>query len=162
MLSELIPGYVLRRGSRLDRALLVKFMQRTYQELYPDRDFSHLAGTVDRYCSHKTPLWWVEPSSNSGEMTVPVPKVGGLWLGNAIDQLGGDRHAHIFLVYVEPEHRRQGIGTALIRHAEAWAKQRGDRQIALQVFVENQPALNLYHKLGYEPLSMWMVKSLEG
>ena len=81
-------------------------------------------------------------------------------MGNAIDQVRGDRHAHIFLLYVEPEHRRRGIGTALLRYLENWAIQRGDRQIGLQVFQSNQAALNLYNQLGYETQSLWMVKSL--
>jgi len=81
-------------------------------------------------------------------------------VGNAIDQIGGSRHAHIFLLYVVPEHRRQGIGTALMRYVENWAIQRGDRQLGLQVFQSNQAALNLYNQLGYQTQSLWMVKSL--
>jgi ribosomal protein S18 acetylase RimI-like enzyme len=45
-------------------------------------------------------------------------------------------------------------------HAEAWAKERGDRQMGLQVFVANQPAISLYQKLGYTSQSIWMVKPL--
>nr|WP_232731827.1 GNAT family N-acetyltransferase [Oscillatoria sp. PCC 10802] len=152
----MIPGYTLRTGSRLDRARLLKFMQLTYQEICPDGDFSHLAQTVEQYFGSNTPLWWVEATSPSQK--VPV---GCLWLGSAIDQVSGDRHAHIFLVYVAPEHRRRGIGSALMQHAETWAKDRGDRQIGLQVFLTNQPALNLYRKLGYDTQSLWMLKPLK-
>jgi ribosomal protein S18 acetylase RimI-like enzyme len=163
----LLPGYTLRAGSGLDRALLVKFMQRTYQELYPEHDFSHLALTVEQYFSSKTPLWWVDLKDEADSAFYPPPftrhpsPVGCLWAGNAIDQVSGNRHAHIFLVYVVPEHRRRGIGEALVSHAEAWAKERGDHQIALQVFVQNQPALNLYQKLGYQTQSLWMLKLLQ-
>jgi len=83
-----------------------------------------------------------------------------MWLGNAVDQLQGDRHTHIFLLYVMSEHRRRGIARALMRQAEDWARARGDRQIGLQVFQSNQPALNLYHLLGYQTQSFWMVKPL--
>lgn len=148
-----IPGYTLRTGTKSERALLVKFLQQMYQELYPEQDFSHLAQTVEQYYSSKTPVWWVEEDSSAAKAPV-----GCLWLGNAIDQVSGSRHAHIFMLYVAPEHRRRGIGKALVRHAEAWAKQRGDRQIGLQVFVKNQSALNLYRQLGYETQSLWMLK----
>jgi ribosomal protein S18 acetylase RimI-like enzyme len=60
-----------------------------------------------------------------------------------------------------PEHRRRGIGTALMQYVENWATNRGDRQIGLQVFQSNQPALNLYNQLGYQTQSLWMVKSLQ-
>jgi ribosomal protein S18 acetylase RimI-like enzyme len=148
-----IPGYRLRSGSGLDRALLVKFMQRTYQELYPGGDFAHLARTVEQYLSAETALWWVAADADPSAIAC-------LWLGNAIDQVTADRHAYVFLLYVSPDHRQQGIGSALMHQAEVWAKQRGDRQIGLQVFCHNQPALNLYQKLGYHTHSIWMVKPL--
>ncbi|MBP5971611.1 GNAT family N-acetyltransferase [Brasilonema sp. CT11] len=201
MSEELLPGYTIRRGSTLDRALLVKFMQRTYQEAFPQQDFSHLARTVEQYFSRDTPLWWVDfveveqketgeagGQDNSKSRSVaseatqsqnsklgvspslphsPPPSlrsssaIAGLWVGNAIDQVQGDRHAHIFLLYVLPEHRRQGIGTALMQYVENWARARGDHQIGLQVFQTNTAALNLYNQLGYETQSLWMVKSLK-
>ena len=46
MSNLLIPGYELRAGSTLERALLLKFLQRTDKEAYPKQDFSHLAMTV--------------------------------------------------------------------------------------------------------------------
>lgn len=155
-------GYRLRAGSGLDRALLVKFMQRTYQELHPEQEFLHLAETVDRFLSPETPLWWVEiDASVSDSSSARPPAIAGLWMGNAIDQLQGDRHAHIFLLYVDPAHRRRSIGTALMHHAERWARQRGDRQMGLQVFSANQPALQLYEKLGFAPQSLWLIKPLD-
>lgn len=184
MSEQLLPGYFIRRGSTLERSLLVKFMQRSYQYLFPDQDFAHLARTVEQYLSKDTPLWWVDfegareedmgtqgrgDTGNflqtlSPSLRLPLSAssspVACLWVGNAIDQVQGDRHAHIFLLYVEPEHRRRGIGTALLRYLENWAIQRGDRQIGLQVFQSNQAALNLYNQLGYQTQSLWMVKSL--
>jgi ribosomal protein S18 acetylase RimI-like enzyme len=138
-------------------------MQRTYQDLFPKQDFAHLAQTVEQYLSRDTPLWWVDFLEKAEEEITPSSSnspVACLWVGNAIDQVQGDRHAHIFLLYVDPEHRRRGIGTALMQYIENWATQRGDRQIGLQVFQSNQPALNLYNQLGYQTQSLWMVKSL--
>jgi len=161
--EKLLPDYKVRSGSTLDRALLVKFMQRTYQDMFPRQDFSHLSATVEQYLSKDTPLWWVEYSAEKKEQIniFPTRPIACLWMGNAIDQISGLRHAHIFLLYVNPEHRRKGIGTALIRYAENWAKQRGDMQIALQVFQTNTPALQLYNQLGYQTQSLWRVKHLQ-
>jgi ribosomal protein S18 acetylase RimI-like enzyme len=179
--EQLLPGYIIRRGSLLERSLLLKFMQRTYQDLFPNEDFSHLEQTVKQYFSSDTPLWWVGEEGEQGRnkeslssaplplcpsvtersrSAAPHPPIACLWVGNAIDQVHGNRHAHIFILYVVPEHRRRGIGTALMRYVENWAIQRGDRQIGLQVFQSNKPALNLYNQLGYQTQSIWMVKFL--
>ncbi|MBE9228753.1 GNAT family N-acetyltransferase [Phormidium sp. LEGE 05292] len=154
MKYKLPPNYYFISGSSLERASLVKFMQKTYQELFPEQNFSHLAITVEKYFSAETPLWWVEEKLENAAGN----KVGCLWLGNGIDQVKGDRHAHIFLLYVAPEHRRQGLGKSLMQLGEDWAKNRGDRQISLQVFQSNQPAVNLYSQLGFQTQSLWMVK----
>ncbi|HBW57758.1 MAG TPA: GNAT family N-acetyltransferase [Oscillatoriales bacterium UBA8482] len=157
MSEVFIPGYRLRQGSRLDRALLLKFVYRTYKEQFPEQELSHLASTVEQYFSPQTPLWWVEQFDPDPE---PARQVACLWLGNGIDLANGERTAHVFLLYVAPEHRKRGIGSALMAHAELWATGRGDRQISLQVFTNNQPALNLYQKLGYQPHSLLMQKIL--
>lgn len=151
-------------------------MQRTYQDLFPNQDFSHLEQTVKQYFSSDTPLWWVDEEDTNTERHKEAGKllsvsecppvlassnpIACVWVGNAIDQVQGNRHAHIFVLYVAPEYRRRGIGTALMQYVENWAIQRGDRQIGLQVFQSNKPALNLYDRLGYQTQSLWMVKFL--
>lgn len=150
----LLPGYYLRSGTGRDRDQLVDFMARTYRESYPQADLSHLPQTVDQFWSEVTPFWFVEAASR------PQEPLGCLWLGTAVDQVKGDRHTHLFLLYVDPSQRRRGIGTALMRHGEVWAREQGDRQMGLQVFQTNQPALRFYQALGYQTQALWMVKPL--
>ncbi len=148
--------YQLRRGSVKDRGLLVKFMQVTYQELFPQQsDLSHLKTTVNQYLSAKTPLWWVVVKGQEHQSLKPV---ACLWMGNAIDQVTGDRYGHIFLIYVNPDHRRRGLATALIQQAKKWVLSRGNHRLGLQVFDINQPALGLYHHLGFQTQSRLMFK----
>ncbi len=147
-----IPGYELHRGSAIDRASLVKFMHLTYTELFPDCALTHLTQTVEQYFSAATPLWWVKFEQQP---------IACLWTGVAIEQTSGIHHAHIFLIYVKPAYRRQGIGRSLMRVAEDQARANGDRQIGLQVFVSNQPAIALYQRLGYHPQAVSMLKSLD-
>ncbi|MGF1672411.1 MAG: GNAT family N-acetyltransferase, partial [Rivularia sp. (in: cyanobacteria)] len=103
MVEKLLPDYTVRSGSTLDLALLVKFMQRTYQDIFPQQDFTHLSQTVEQYLSPDTPLWWVEYSAPLKPVSIfPSRPIACLWMGNAIDQITGLRHAHIFLLYVIP------------------------------------------------------------
>jgi GNAT superfamily N-acetyltransferase len=146
--------YQLITGGMMEAASLVKFLQLTYQELYPDQQhYQHLQLTVDRYLSNETPLWFVTRSDQN-----TVTKIGCLWLGIAIDQVNGLRHPNIFTIYVDPDHRRQGIGKALVTHAEVWAKTQGYTQMGLQVFTTNHPAIELYQQLGYQARSISMMR----
>jgi len=152
-----VPGYQVRVGSSLDRAMLVKFMQRNYAELDASQPRHHIAATVDRYLSRDTPLWWVDVNQ-SNETNSPV---GCIWLGQATDQRQGVVHPYVLLLYVDPGHRRRGIATALLNTAHHWARSEGAGQISLQVFSDNAPAQALYEKLGYQPEAILMKKALE-
>lgn len=50
---------------------------------------------------------------------------------------------------VAPEHRREGIGTALIEGAFDWAREFAVEKITLNVFPHNARALALYEKMGF-------------
>ncbi|PSF36618.1 GNAT family N-acetyltransferase [Aphanothece hegewaldii CCALA 016] len=143
-------GYQLRVGTKSDRTLLLDFMYKTYQEFFLEqKKFSHLADTVAQYFSQTTPLWWIEFQKKP---------VGCLWMGSGVDQITGQRYSHIFIVYVSLEHRRKGIGSFLMNQAEIWAKSQGNFQLGLQVFNENQPAVNFYEKIGFKTQSLLMIK----
>ncbi|MEM9904663.1 MAG: GNAT family N-acetyltransferase [Cyanobacteria bacterium P01_D01_bin.44] len=160
-----VPGYRLRPGSDLDQAQLLDCMQSAYRELGATR-LNHLADTVQQNLSDLTPLWWVESDKapampRVGFIQSIAKPAGCLWLGSAVEQKTGQRQAYIFLVYVDPGHRRRGLGTALMQYGQRWAQQQGYQQIGLQVFDSNQPALTLYQSLGYQPKAIWMVKDLD-
>ena len=153
-------GYRLESGSSLDRARLVKFMQRAYRELGATDAIAHLADTVERHFSASSQLWWLVEKLSTRPSGLPgtdrPDPLGCLWLGEAIDQRSGLKQAYVFLLYVNPDHRQQGLGTALMHHAQQWAAQQGYSQIGLQVFEDNAPALKLYQKLGYRPQARWL------
>lgn len=61
-------------------------------------------------------------------------------------------------VFVEEAHRRQGIAGAAIGLAEDMMKKRGVKGVAMDVVPDNLPALRLYHRLGYDRLSIVTVR----
>jgi GNAT superfamily N-acetyltransferase len=156
-MATLPPGYHLRLGSPLDRAILVKFMEHTYQELGDTPPPNHLATTVDRYLSCDTPLWVVECPRQRGSALA----VGCIWIGQASDQRNGLLHPYVLLLYVHPDHRRQGLASTLLNTAHQWATAEGHHQISLQVFSQNAPAQALYQKLGYQPEAILMQRPLQ-
>ena len=52
-------------------------------------------------------------------------------------------------LYVHPDHQRQGIGTALLRAVQDWARQRQSCRLWLQVNRGNAQALAAYRKYGF-------------
>jgi len=64
----------------------------------------------------------------------------------------GPEVRHLTYVFVE-ERMRGGTGEDLARLAEEAARDLGALSITLKVELDNEPALNLYRKAGYEELS---------
>jgi ribosomal protein S18 acetylase RimI-like enzyme len=63
---------------------------------------------------------------------------------------GFDGHrGWIYRVAVSPQYQRQGIGTALVRHAEATLVARGAPKINLQIRATNSQVVAFYEHLGY-------------
>ena len=52
--------------------------------------------------------------------------------------------------YVDEDVRRTGIGTALVRAGEDWARSLGHREMASDVELENDRSLRMHRALGYE------------
>ena len=51
---------------------------------------------------------------------------------------------------VAADHRRRGIGRALLEEAVRWARDSRVRKLELHVFPWNEPALRLYESFGFE------------
>lgn len=57
--------------------------------------------------------------------------------------------ADMMNIAVHPDFRRKGIGEALVKKLIAELSQRGCHSLTLEVRVSNEPAKNLYEKLGF-------------
>jgi GNAT superfamily N-acetyltransferase len=65
-------------------------------------------------------------------------------------------------VYVRPEHRRGGIGLAVMEHLARIARDRGHVRLEWCALEWNEQALNFYEKLGARRLDDWRMLRLEG
>lgn len=65
-------------------------------------------------------------------------------------------------VFVRPEHRRKGIGVALMRRLAALAVEAGCDRFIWQVLDWNEPAIQFYKTLGARPVSEWVTMRLDG
>ena len=65
-------------------------------------------------------------------------------------------------VYVRPDYRRRGLGTAFFRRLARLAVERGCGRLEWSVLDWNEPALRFYRKIGAIPMSDWTVQRLVG
>ena len=77
-----------------------------------------------------------------------VAEVEGAVVGTVMGGYDGHR-GWVYSVAVKPQHRRQGIGAALIHRLEAALAQRGCLKVNLQVRASNAEVIAFYEKLGY-------------
>ncbi len=65
-------------------------------------------------------------------------------------------------LFVPPEHRRAGVGAALLRHLARVAVDRGCARLEWTALDWNTPALEFYAKLGAEVMAEWQTHRLDG
>ena len=100
---------------------------------------------------------WNDPPSDirraranaSSEIFVAAALEGGGIAGSVMAGHDGHR-GWVYYVAVAPEHRAQGLGVRLMRHAEAWLRALGARKVNLMIREENQSVRQFYEGLGYE------------
>ena len=65
-------------------------------------------------------------------------------------------------IYVQPESRGKGVGTALMKHLAATALERNCARMEWSVLNWNENAIKLYKTLGSAPMNEWRVYRLTG
>lgn len=78
-----------------------------------------------------------------------VAVVGSDVVGTAMAGHDGHR-GWVYYVGVSPEHRRQGIGTALMKSVERSLARIGCPKLNLQIRAGNEQVVSFYKKLGFE------------
>src|SRR5215218_583795 len=64
-------------------------------------------------------------------------------------------------VFVAPEYRNRGMGRALLKRVQSWARERGADGISLQVAAANSRGRKFYEDLGFRDVSVYKVLEFE-
>jgi ribosomal protein S18 acetylase RimI-like enzyme len=63
---------------------------------------------------------------------------------------------YLGFMYVDPEFRGRGYINLLIDSLKKWVLSQGITEVRLEVYYENEAAVNAYKKAGFEPISTTM------
>ncbi|UCE32793.1 MAG: GNAT family N-acetyltransferase [Burkholderiales bacterium] len=74
----------------------------------------------------------------------------------------GRRGLYLEDLFVEPQHRRRGIGKALLQRLAAVALERGCGRFEWSVLDWNQPAIEFYRSLGAIVMPDWRIVRMTG
>ena len=176
LLSVSLPsGFEWRLGAEGDREKLLYCLQLAFAEAFPRQtSWTHLAQTVERYFNpNSSPVWWIDCTDCSrGEsevreaMTPFAPElaepetlgstVACVWACQGIGQATGCSVAYVLALWVSPDYRRRGLGSAAIQAVKVWGERHGCDAIELQVFGQNQAAQSFYRSHGFVVAGTWL------
>ena len=91
-----------------------------------------------------------EPCSADSPPDQAESQTAGFVVAHPIRQ----RYGRILTLDILPEARRFGIGTKLMLACEERLRASGSLEVFLETAVNNEPALRLYRKLGYEVIDI--------
>jgi GNAT superfamily N-acetyltransferase len=143
-----------------------------------DRDF--VVDTARRFAAFGPPAWRSAAEIVGGEVrcldeffdaaadgrTLLVAELDGrpagfTFLEPAVDYFTGQSDGHIGMVAVADTAEGKGVGAALMRAAEDWARRNGYPRIHLNVFAGNDRARRIYERSGYEMETIRYVKPID-
>lgn len=75
--------------------------------------------------------------------------------------LSPSEHAFIGFLYVDPEHRGQGVNKRVLDHLFDWARANDLPEIHLTVYPGNEPAIKAYEKAGFDAYLVEMRRNLD-
>ena len=82
---------------------------------------------------------------------VAVKKQVDVGMARGIADENEPKQAFLLSMWVAPDARGRGVGEALIQAVAHWARAAGHSRLLLDVADVNQPAVDLYERMGFEP-----------
>src|SRR5881628_3243749 len=116
--------------------------------LWPEGSESEHRDEIDRFLAGqlRQPLATLLAMNSSGDAL----GFAELSIRSYAEDCVTDRVAYLEGWYVVPEARRQGVGTALVGAAEAWARSEGCTEFASDALIDNHVSAAAHRALGFQ------------
>jgi GNAT superfamily N-acetyltransferase len=102
----------------------------------------------------------VTPKLFDGKLVL-LAEDDGEAVGFAFGELDPRGYAHVNIVYVRPERRRQGVTTALLKEVSSRARDAGIEHLTLDVATDNDVGREVWARLGFTEWSRRLMVPLE-
>jgi [ribosomal protein S18]-alanine N-acetyltransferase len=100
-----------------------------------------------------SPTLWVEELVDPERHVLTHTDADGQILGVATFSCAADM-ADLNRVVVHPHARGRGVGASLVRAGLEWARALGATRMLLEVRTDNEPAVALYGRLGFDQINL--------
>ena len=97
----------------------------------------------------------VNPNAVKLKKSSDIALVDGDTAGFIVAEAGNRGSGHIITIDVLAEARRSGLGSQLLRAAEARLQESGSHAVGLETAVDNTGALAFYKRHGYDVIRTW-------
>ncbi len=122
---------------------------RTYNDTTDRQQVIALWRTAFGYeTAHNEPSLAIAKKLDAQDGLFFVADDAGLLVGTAMAGYDGHR-GWLYAIAVHPDHRRAGLGSRLVRHAEQALVAAGCMKVNLQLVASNAPTAAFYQSLGY-------------
>ncbi len=140
----MLPSFQIRKATAADGPRVCEIVFDALREhgLEPDPDDTD-ADLLD------IPAYYGRPGHR---FDVLVDETTGRVIGSVGLAPAGPEEAELRKLYLAAEHRRRGLGRALLTHALHVAQELGYRRVRLEAAARLGAALQLYEKYGFERL----------
>ena len=103
--------------------------------------------------SEPSEAFWISEMIRAAEHLVLVAEADGEVVGNilvTVDRGVATEHIGVLSITIADGWREVGIGSEMVATAQHWATDRGLRKLSLGVFPDNERAIAVYEKAGFE------------
>lgn len=91
-------------------------------------------------------------SNKSVKVRIDLALVGDKPVGVCLCSYDARKEGRLDTIFVEPNFRGKGIGTALMKRAMGWFKRSGVKGSSISVLYGNEAVFPFYAKLGFRPM----------
>lgn len=89
--------------------------------------------------------------ADGGRLRVDLAYHDNNVIGYCISVVNKEGQGEVEYIYIDPDYRKQGIGSSLINRADTWFNLLGVKTCVIAVAAGNEEVFPFYAKLGYHP-----------